>query len=482
MKDLTKGKPSRLILAFAIPIFMANILQLTYSIVDTRIVGSYLGENSLAAVGATTTLSNLIIGFLMGLANGFAIITAQKFGARDYAGVKKSFALSIKMGCIIALAITVLCLLFLRQILGFLNVSNDLMGMAVSYIFIIIAGLVATFLYDACAAALRALGDTVTPLVILAVSVCLNMAGDIFFVVVLKAGVAGAAIATVLAQVIAFIVCYVYMVKRYELLRLSRSDLFDSHLLRRHLKSSDENCDTEGAECKDSENNMTPEVIAVMKMTMLKAGLSMAFMSSLVNIGSLTLQTAINRLGQDIIVAHTAARKISEIFMVMFTVFGQTMATFCGQNIGAGEVARVKKGIKLAIFYTCIWCTMAIIASYTIGPWLVKLVTGTNNPIVIKNATNYLKFDTLFYYVTAVICIVRNAMQGLGEQITPLVSSSLEMVGKIVIAFTLVPLLGYTGVIVAEPLVWFIMVIPLLVKIYNMPGLRKQPVSVSLKK
>ena len=456
MKDLTKGKPSRLILAFAIPIFMANILQLTYSIVDTRIVGSYLGENSLAAVGATTTLSNLMIGFLMGLANGFAIITAQKFGARDYAGVKKSFALSIKMGCIIALAITVLCLLFLRQILGFLNVSNDLMGMAVSYIFIIIAGLVATFLYDACAAALRALGDTVTPLVILAVSVCLNMAGDIFFVVVLKAGVAGAAIATVLAQAIAFIVCFVYMVKRYELLRLSRSDLFDSHLLRRHLKSSDENCDT------------------VMKMTMLKAGLSMAFMSSLVNIGSLTLQTAINRLGQDIIVAHTAARKISEIFMVMFTVFGQTMATFCGQNIGAGEVDRVKKGIKLAIFYTCIWCTMAIIASYTIGPWLVKLVTGTNNPIVIKNATNYLKFDTLFYYVTAVICIVRNAMQGLGEQITPLVSSSLEMVGKIIIAFTLVPLLGYTGVIVAEPLVWFIMVIPLLVKIYTMPVLRKQ--------
>lgn len=456
MKDLTKGKPSRLILAFAIPIFMANILQLTYSIVDTRIVGSYLGENSLAAVGATTTLSNLMIGFLMGLANGFAIITAQKFGARDYAGVKKSFALSIKMGCIIALAITVLCLLFLRQILGFLNVSNDLMGMAVSYIFIIIAGLVATFLYDACAAALRALGDTVTPLVILAVSVCLNMAGDIFFVVVLKAGVAGAAIATVLAQVIAFIVCYVYMVKRYELLRLSQSDLFDSQILRRCMKLCGENCDT------------------VMKMTMLKAGLSMAFMSSLVNIGSLTLQTAINRLGQDIIVAHTAARKISEIFMVMFTVFGQTMATFCGQNIGAGEVARVKKGIKLAIFYTCIWCTMAIIASYTIGPWLVKLVTGTNNPIVIKNATNYLKFDTLFYYVTAVICIVRNAMQGLGEQITPLVSSSLEMVGKIVIAFTLVPLLGYTGVIVAEPIVWFIMVIPLLVKIYTMPVLRKQ--------
>jgi len=212
MKDLTKGKPSRLILAFAIPIFMANILQLTYSIVDTRIVGSYLGENSLAAVGATTTLSNLMIGFLMGLANGFAIITAQKFGARDYAGVKKSFALSIKMGCIIALAITVLCLLFLRQILGFLNVSNDLMGMAVSYIFIIIAGLVATFLYDACAAALRALGDTVTPLV----SSSLEMVGKIViaFTLVPLLGYTGVIVAE---PIVWFIMVIPLLVKIYNM-------------------------------------------------------------------------------------------------------------------------------------------------------------------------------------------------------------------------------------------------------------------------
>lgn len=157
----------------------------------------------------------------------------------------------------------------------------------------------------------------------------------------------------------------------------------------------------------------------------------------------------------------------------MFTVFGQTMANYCGQNIGAGKVERVKKGIWLSIFYTCIWCTLAIVASYTIGPWLVYMVTGSHNEVVITNATNYLKFDTLFYYVTAVICVVRNAMQGLGEQITPLVSSSLEMIGKIVIAFTLVPMLGYTGVIVAEPLVWFIMVIPLIIKIFRMPVLHK---------
>lgn len=446
MKDLTKGKPSILILGFALPIFLANLLQLTYSIVDTRIVGSYLGESTLAAVGATTTLSNLMIQFLMGVSNGFAIITAQKFGAKDYDGVRKSFAMSLKLGCTIALAITIVCLVFLRQILVFLNVSDTLMETAMSYIFVIIAGLLATFLYDACAAALRALGDTLTPLIILLVSVCLNIVGDIFLVVVVKMGVRGAALATVLAQAIAFVICWIYMVKKYEVLRVKGEDFIGDK--------------------SDADRQMLKN--------MLSAGMSMGFMSSLINIGSLTLQTAINKLGQDIIVAHTAARKISEIFMIMFTVFGQTMATYCGQNIGAGEVKRVKQGIRLAILYTCIWCTMVLIASYTIGPWLVYLVTGTHNEVVITNATNYLKFDTIFYFVTAVICIVRNAMQGLGEQITPLVSSSLEMIGKIVIAFTLVPMLGYTGVIVAEPIVWFIMVIPLLVKIFRMPILKEK--------
>lgn len=441
MKDLTKGKPSVLILTFALPIFLANLLQLTYSIVDTRIVGTFLGENMLAAVGATTTLSNLIIGFLLGLSNGFAIVTAQKFGAKDIRAVKKSFATAIILGVSTALVLTVAGLVFLHPILKFLNIPDELFKESASYISVIIAGLLATFLYDICAAVLRAIGDTITPLIILAISVALNVAGDIFFVVIVKAGVRGAAVATVLAQLIAFIVCAFYMVKKYDILMLSRTDF-------------------KGME-------------SAMVKNMLGGGLSMGFMSSLVNIGSLTLQTAINKLGQDIIVAHTAARKISEIFMVMFTVFGQTMATYCGQNIGAGKVDRVKKGIRLSILYTCIWCTLVIIASYTIGGWLVYLVTGSSNDAVIVNATNYLKFDTVFYYVTAVICIVRNAMQGLGEHITPLISSSLEMIGKIIIAATLVPVMGYTGVIIAEPLVWFIMVIPLIVKIYRMPVLKE---------
>lgn len=440
MRDLTKGKPSILILTFALPIFLGNLLQLAYSLVDTRIVGSFLGEDALAAVGATTTLSDLIVGFLLGLCNGFAILTAQYFGAGDMERVRKSLAEALKMGLAVAVLLTVVGLVFLQPILRFLNVPEELLGIAGEYIFVIIAGLVATLLYDVFAATLRAMGDTLMPLLILAFSVVLNIGGDILFVVVWETGVRGAAIATVLSQVMSVIVCGIYMFKRYEVLRLSTEDFGQS----------------EGQ----------------MLRNMASSGFSMGFMTSLVNIGTLTLQTSINKLGQDIIIAHTAARKISEIFMIMFSVFGQTMATYCGQNLGAGKTDRIRRGIWLAILYTCTWSVLTMIASYTIGPRLVSLVTGSSNEVVVKNATDYLKFDTLFYFVTAVICVVRNAMQGLGERIVPLISSSLEMLGKIVIAATLVPLLGYTGIILAEPIVWFLMVIPLLIKIFRMPVLK----------
>ena len=441
MKDLTKGKISTLILSFAIPVFLGNLLQLTYSLADTRIVGTFLGEQALAAVGATTTISNLIVGFLLGLANGFAIITAQKFGAGDTKRVRKSFAIAIILGAVISIVMLLAGAIFINPILNFLNVPQKLYAASKQYIIIIIVGLWVTMFYDILMAVMRAIGDTITPLLILAISVGLNIALDLLFVAVWKTGTWGAAAATVLAQFIALVICCFYMIHKYELFRLNRKDF------------------------KNLESQMITE--------MLGTGMSMGFMSSLVNIGSFTLQTAINKLGQEIIVAHTAARKISEMYMIMFSVFGQTMATFCGQNMGAGKIDRIKKGMKLAIIYTCVWSTLAMIASYTIGPQLVYMVTGTHKDAVIINATNYLKFDTIFYYVTAVICVVRNVMQGIGDQITPLVSSGLEMVGKVVIAFTLVPLMGYTGVIVAEPIVWFIMVIPLIVQILRTPKLKE---------
>ena len=441
MKDLTKGKPSILILTFALPIFLGNLLQLTYSLIDTRIVGSFLGEDALAAVGATTTLSNLIIGFLFGLCNGFGILTAQYFGAKKMDRLRKSFAHALEFGIVVAILLTATGLIFLNPILVFLNVPEGLTPVAYEYIAVIIAGLIATLFYDVFAATLRAMGNTVIPLIILFLSVIMNIGGDLLFVAVFDTGVWGAAFATVLSQVVAAVVCGIYIYIKYPILR---------------IKSTDFAC-----------NDLS------MVRNMISSGLSMGFMSSLVNIGSLTLQTSINKLGQDIIIAHTAARKISEIFMIMFSVFGQTMATYCGQNIGAGEIKRIKKGILLAIGYTYIWCVLNIITSYTISPWLVSVITGSHNPVVIENATAYLKFDTLFYFVPAVICILRNSLQGLGERVVPVISSFLEMGGKVVIAATLVPMLNYTGVILAEPIVWFIMVIPLLIKIFRMPVLKE---------
>lgn len=440
MKDLTKGKPSSLILSFALPIFLGSVLQLTYSLADTRIVGSYLGDHALAAVGATSTLTGLLVGFLGGLCNGFAIITAQRFGAGDREGVKRTLAGALYLGGGITALLTVFVLCLLKPLLRFMNVPEELTDIAADYVVIIAAGLLVTLLYDIFSAVLRAMGDTVAPLFILAISVVLNIGGDLLFVLVLKAGVRGAAAATVLSQAAAAAACLIYMLCRYEFLRLKREDF------------------------RKAERAMLRK--------MLTSGLSMGFMSSLVNLGTLTLQTAINRLGQDIIVAHTAARKLTEVFMMMFTVFGQTMATWCGQNLGAGKTERIRRGISLALLYTCIWCGLVVLASYTVGARLVRLVTGTQNAEIIKNATDYLKFDTLFYVVTAVICVVRNALQGLGEHITPIVSSSLEMIGKIAIAKLLVPPLGYTGVIIAEPIVWAVMVIPLVFKLFRMPAFR----------
>ena len=439
MKDLTKGKISTLILGFAIPVFLGNLLQLTYSLADTRIVGTFLGEQALAAVGATTTISNLIVGFLLGLANGFAIITAQKFGAGDTKRVRKSFAIAIILGAVISIVMILAGTIFINPILNFLNVPQKLYAASKQYIIIIIVGLWVTMFYDILMAVMRAIGDTITPLLILAISVGLNIAGDILFVAVWKTGTWGAAAATVLAQFIALVICCFYMIHKYELFRLNRKDF------------------------KNLESQMITE--------MLGTGMSMGFMSSLVNIGSFTLQTAINKLGQEIIVAHTAARKISEMYMIMFSVFGQTMATFCGQNMGAGKIDRIKKGMKLAIIYTCVWSTLAMIASYTIGPQLVYMVTGTHKDAVIINATNYLKFDTIFYYVTAVICVVRNVMQGIGDQRTPVFSSFIELAGKVVFTLVFVRRFGYWAVIWTEPVIWICMVIPLIVTAAGNPVL-----------
>lgn len=436
MKDLTKGNPLKLIILFAIPLFIGHIFQLFYSLVDTRIIGATLGEISLASVGATSSLSDLLIGLLNGMTNGFGIIIAMYFGAKDKVRMKNSLAWTVILSIVITLLISLGCIIFLPQILNLLNISNDLISQSREYIEIILVGLIATTLYNTCAAILRAIGDSFTPLIFLIIATILNVFLDYIFILNFNLGVKGAAFATVISQIVSVVLCFLYMKKKYPELKLQRADF----------------------KCNK---------VVITKL--LSSGFSMSFMISFVHIGTVALQTSINTFGSNIIIAHTAARKVTSMFMMSFSVLGSTLATYCGQNLGAGEYMRIKKGIRDTVLVTFGWCIAVMIAAFTISPKLIQLITATDTPEIINTASFYLKVNTTFYFVPAVICLFRNSMQGFGDTKTPVFSSLLELIGKVLIAYFLAPAIGYMGIIVAEPIVWFIMVIPLIVNMIRNP-------------
>lgn len=436
MIDLTTGNSIKQMIKFALPVCLGNIFQLFYSLADTRIVGSTLGESSLASVGATTSISTLLIGFLSGMTNGFSIVVAQQFGEKNEKKIKKTVAGSLFLGLVISIIISIISISFLDEILKILNISEELYQNSTLYIKVILLGITATMFYNAFAGILRAIGDTFAPLMFLIIACGLNIFLDLFFILKLDLGVSGAGLATVISQGFSVLLCIIYMWKKYPIFRVEKKDFFIKLELLKRLFYS---------------------------------GFSMAMMMSLVFFGTLALQTAINTFGTNIIVAHTASRKLTEFFMLPFSVFGITMATYCGQNKGANEPERIKKGIWEALFITWGWSVIVIILSYTIAPFLIYMVTGTTNKEIILTSQKYLRINTIFYFVPATISILRNAMQGIGDHFTPIFSSGLELIGKISVVIFLVPSLEYFGIIISEPIVWIVMVIPLIIKIIKNP-------------
>ena len=436
MIDLTTGNPIKQMIKFALPVCLGNIFQLFYSLADTRIVGSTLGESSLASVGATTSISTLLIGFLSGMTNGFSIVVAQQFGEKNEKKIKKTVAGSLFLGLVISVIISIISISFLDEILKILNISEELYQNSTLYIKVILLGITATMFYNAFAGILRAIGDTFAPLMFLIIACGLNIFLDLFFILKLGLGVSGAGLATVISQGFSVLLCIIYMWKKYPIFRVEKKDFFIKLELLKRLFYS---------------------------------GFSMAMMMSLVFFGTLALQTAINTFGTNIIVAHTASRKLTEFFMLPFSVFGITMATYCGQNKGANEPERIKKGIWQSLFITWGWSVIVIILSYTIAPFLIYMVTGTTNREIILTSQKYLRINTIFYFVPATISILRNAMQGIGDHFTPIFSSGLELIGKISVVIFLVPSLEYFGIIISEPIVWVVMVIPLIIKIIKNP-------------
>ncbi len=430
MKDLTKGNTTKALLNFAFPIFLGSLFNLAYNLADIRIVGTYLGDEALAAIGGVSPLSDLLNTFIVGTANGFGVIIARYFGKKEEKEVRKNFALSMVLGLIIV-AITVLCcILGLNGILRFLNISPANLPKSSGYIRIIMYGLIFSAIYNILVAALRAIGDAYTPLIFLIASTMLNVVFDIIMVALLGLGLEGAATATIISQMLAAVACSIYTYIRYPILRFKFKELtFKAHYLGQLLSS----------------------------------GFSMALMTSLVVFGTFSLQTAINSLGDTTIVAHTSARKLSSIFMMPFGVIGTAMATFTGQNYGAGRLDRVREGIKKALIINYVWCAIVLVITYTVAGKLVVLITDTKIPEVVETAVLYQKINTILYFLVPTISVLRNSLQGLGSHIIPLVSSFIELAVKCILAFVFTPLWGYWAIIFSEPVSWIIMVVPLII-------------------
>lgn len=433
-KTLTEGTPWKQILLFSIPIFWGNIFQLLYSLVDTKIVGSTLGTEALAAVGSVSTLHTLMTGFLNGLTLGFSLITAMCFGADNMKRLKKSFAMTMELGVMTTTVLVVALMLVLQPLLHLLNVPEEQFAMSYAYISVLIVGLFATVLYNLCANTLRAIGDSLTPLLFLILATVSNIGLDYLFILAFHMGVQGAAYATVLAQLISVVLCFIRIFRKFPVLHLQKSDF-------------------------------RPEKELIVEMY--KSGLSMGLMSCLVSIGTIMLQSAINTLGTTVIVAHTAARKVFEIMSLPMSVLGSAMATYCGQNYGAKRFDRIRQGIRASLLIAAIWSVAVFIICHTVEGALIRFVASTTDAEVIYWGSMYLKVDMSFIVVCGVIVILRNSMQGFGDRVIPVFSSCIELAGKIIFAFVFASMFAYWGIIWAEPVVWIAMVIPLIVKVVH---------------
>lgn len=438
---LTEGNPVKLIVLFAIPIFLGNLFQILYSLIDTKIVGSTLGETALASVGSVSTLYNLLTGFFNGLTLGFSVVTARFYGSGEEKALKKNIAGAITLGFGTAIVLITLTAVFLKPILRLLQVPAEQIDMSYSYIVVLVWGMFITLAYNLCANTLRATGDSVTPLIYLVISSLVNVGLDYFFILNLHLGVAGAAYATVIAQFLSVVLCLIRIYRGFPILHVGREDFqFDREQL----------------------------------WQLYQNGLSMGLMSSLVNFGTVILQSGINQLGTSIIVAHTAARKVFEIWNLPISVMGSAMATYCGQNYGAGKYGRIREGIKGALGLGAVWAVVVFIMAHTISPYLIRFITSSESPEIIYWGRKYLEYDMSFIILCVGIVVLRNSMQGFGDYKTPVFSSFIELMGKVVFTFTFVRFFGYWGIIWTEPVIWVLMVIPLIIQTWRNPVVHSQ--------
>lgn len=427
--DLLNGPILKSLIIFMVPILISSAFQQLYNAVDTAIVGWYLGETSLAAIGSCSSIFELLVGSCMSLGTGFSIVAGRAFGSQDGAKIKRTVAASLVIGLATCVIMTIVCVFGLKPLLVLINTPDSILEESFSYIIVIGLGLIVMFGYNLCSAMLRAIGNSVVPLVFLVFSSLLNIFLDIFMIKNLGWGVAGAAIATVVSQLVSVILCLIYMFSKTKELIPALSDFkFDLDLYK----------DLAGQ------------------------GYAMALMGSIVSCGSIILQSGINGLGTEIIAGHVAARKAYSLFNLPFMAMAQAVSVFISQNKGAGNGKRILQGLHEAMIYDAIMAIFISLVLWIFGEGIIKLISGSDNPTILSNGALFLKVVGPFYFALGVLINTRFALQGVGSKMVPMISSAIEFFGKIVFTWVFIPMFGYLAVVFCEPIIWVVMMLQLL--------------------
>lgn len=432
-KTLTEGKPFLLILQFSLPLIAGNVFQQLYSMADTLIVGRTIGVNALAAVGCTGGINFLILGFISGLTTGLSIITAQKFGSGDTAGVRRSFAVSILISTVFTVIMTVIAILVTTPLLHLLQTPAEITADADIYLRIVFFGIPAIVLFNLLSNVIRALGDSRTPLYFLILTCAINVILDYTFILVFHMGVAGAAIATVLSQLLTGIMCIIFIMKRIPLLHIQKEDF---HMDRQNIHIH------------------------------LFTALPMAFQMSIIAIGSLILQFALNRLGSVSVAAYTAAQKIETIATMPMNSFGTAMSTYSAQNYGAGKIDRIRKGVTQCILLSGSISIVLGAVNILVGRQLTALFVSSQETEVVHLSHTYLTITGCCYLVLALLFIYRFTLQGLGKSLVPTIAGAMELIMRTFSALILAQHFGYIGASLSNPLAWAGACIPLGIAYY----------------
>jgi len=437
--DFTKGPFIRPMLRFALPVLFCNAFQLLYNTVDTVVIGHALGDQALAAVGSAAAVFEILLALAMGMASGLGITVARCRGTDDGMKIRKTVAASLVIALASTAVLTAGAYILLNPLLRLLYTPEEVLPLAQAYLVPVILFLFVTMAYNLFAGFLRAVGNSVAPLVFLVISSCLNVGLDILFIVPLGMGVQGAAVATVAAQAVASVICGFYIFRRARQIIPGREDFVPDREIYREAAFQ---------------------------------GASMGLMNGIIYVGGAILQIAINGMGTLIVAAHTAARRIYAIFLTPFGAINATVSTFVSQNRGADQPDRIRLGVRTA-YKADVIMTLIIMAILLPGAeTLVRLISGSSEAVVLDNASRYLRFVAPCYIILGLLNVTRISLQAIGQKILPVLSSVIELAGKIVFAFLAIPQFGYPAVIICEPLIWCLMVLELMLSFWLNPYIR----------